>query len=398
MNRVGFRYGFGLAAMTVLGLLLADPAMAQRVNSSGQAPVTDVTGTAITSGDMVSGMFMGTPGPVQTFSCPEATGVRNEGHLLQAELSRGAMWVMVRTPGHRLASSQGGAGSVGWEERQSLLPGALQEDLLGLLSHDDRRSEVVDRIATGLASSSGDASGNERMGRQLAEAMAGLLSSATRMDVHDPGHETATVLTRAVARYNGFVNASSGEFLEAPPEELLAIEAILSRLVIAAMDTHGNAAACGGPLPALAPPSTAAAPSPPPPPAPERAVSVCVWTERGPRDVAAILDLHSGALSVASDGERRPLTHVYPDEIHRAGAALAERDDPIEHRGREYVRFGVPHGVAADGMVVGGTLEGIPLIHGASTDSSPEVIYLPVGEGCLAQPYELQEEVSQVRG
>lgn len=386
----------GLLPIVALGLFLApSEAEAQRVRASGQAAVTDVSGTIITSGDMISGMLVGQPGTVQTFFCSEATGVRNAGQLLAAELELGRMWVMARNPGVRIASLTMGADGAGFEERQLLLSSALQEDLLVLLTAGDDNRLAVEGVVAGLTPPSNGSPGALRAARELVGLLDGLLVATAAMDVYHPGHEVATLLTRTVSRHNAFINASSEEFLRDPTEEFLAVETILSRLVVSAMDYSGDEEACGRPLPA--PPEPAAPPAPPP--VPERAMSICLMTDGDLQDVSAIFLPLTGETLVVVDGQRKPVSEAYPEDPALAiGAELVALDAPIEFRDREYLRFGLPRRMDADGLSRGGEFQGIGIFHEKGADSPPEVIYVPVAEGCLAQPYQRQELVRQVQG
>lgn len=379
----------------VVGLSLATSAEAQTVKQ-GQAAVTDISGTVVTSGDMVAGMLVGQPGTVQSFFCPEATGVRNAGHLLMAELDLGMMWVVTQAPGVRLASTTLEADSRGIEERQLLLSSKVQEDFLVLLTAREHRRFAAEGIHAGLTPPSNSSREASRAARDLVRHLDGLLLATNGMDVHDPGYEVPTLLTRSVARYNAFINASSYEFLGNPTEELLAVEAILSRYIVAAMDYHGDEEACGGPLPASTP---SVDEEPPPPPAPERATTICLFTDGDLRDVAAIHFPLTGETMVAVNGERRPIAEVYPEmDFLAAGAELAERDEPITFGDREYLKFGLPRTVSPAEVTRAGEFQGVSIFHDAGAESPPEVIYIPLASGCTAQPFQRQELVRQVQG
>ncbi len=398
MSRHSARTTLAGAVVLAGGLFLAMDAGAQSVNPQGQAPVTDVSGTIITSGDMVAGMLAGQPGTVQTFFCPEATGVRNAGHLLMAELELGVMWVVTQAPGVRLASASGAlAGLEGTEERQFLLSARLQDDLAEVLSSGSEARSAFRSLEAGLTPASNSSRAARRAARDLVRDLEGLAAATSEMDVYQPGHEVPTHLTRTVARYNAFINASSEEFLRNPTEELLAVEAVLSRFIVAAMDHHGDDSACGAPLPA--PPAPPVEETPPPPPAPERATTICLFTDGDLRNVMAIHLPLTGETLVAVNGERKPVSEVYPeDPALSRGAALAAQDEPVKFGEREYLKFGLPHVVSPDEVTRAGEVDGVSVFHHQGAESPPEVIYVPVGEGCLAQPFQRQELVRQVQG
>jgi hypothetical protein len=391
------RVGLAGSAALAAGLFVVVDGEAQTVNPAGQAPVTDVSGTIVTSGDMVAGMLVGQPGTVQSFFCPEATGVRNAGHILTAELDLGAMWVVTQAPGVRMASAGMTADVTGAEERQFLLSAELQHDLAVLLVAGEGLRAASRSIEAGLTPQSNSSRSARRAARDLVRDLEGLVEATSAMDVHAPGHEVPTHLTRTVARYNAFINASSEEFLRNPTEELMAVEAVLSRFIVAAMDNHGDESACGGPLPAS--PTPPVAETPPPPPAPERATTICLFTDGDLKDVMAIhLPLTNETL-VAVNGERRPIAEVYPEDGSLAkGADLAVRDEPIKFGEREYLTFGLPRAVSPSDVVRAGEVDGVSVFHETGAESPPEVIYIPVAAGCMAQPFQRQELVRQVQG
>ena len=391
------RVGLAGSAALAAGLFVVVDGAAQTVNSRGQAAVTDISGTVVTSGDMVAGMLVGQPGTVQSFFCPEATGVRNAGHILMAELDLGAMWVVTQAPGVRLASAGMTADLTGSEERQFLLSAELQHDLATLLVAGEGRSAASRSMEAGLIPPSNRSRAAQRAARDLVRDLEGLVAATSAMDVHDPGHEVPTHLTRTVARYNAFINASSAEFLQNPTEELMAVEATLSRFIVAAMDNHGDENACGGPLPASSTPPVAE--TPPPPPAPERATTICLFTDGGLKDVMAIhLPLTNETL-VAVNGERKPIAEVYPEDGSLAlGADLAVRDEPLKFGEREYLTFGLPRAISPSDVVKAGEVDGVSVFHETGAESPPEMIYIPVAAGCMAQPFQRQELVRQVQG
>src|SRR5690606_8286466 len=153
-----------------------------------------------------------------------------------------------------------------------------------------------------------------------------------------PGHRTATQLSGVVGAYNTYIEASSAELLGSPPDALLAIQAVLSRLVVAALENEGRPAtrtvdASGL---ACAPPLGPRPPTPPDVPT-ERATVVCVVAADGLRAIGAIV-LASGDTFVATAGRRVPLAEAFPEAIaYAADAPWFARTDALNVNGRRYV-------------------------------------------------------------
>jgi hypothetical protein len=367
-------------ASVALVLALAAPADAQRVNSAGRAMLTDISGTAITTGDMVSGMLLGGPGTVQTYVCSVASGVRNASILLTADLGIGRLQVVSPNPGPIIV------------ER------SLQEDLLVVLSGAEARRAAAGALVDGLTPQGNDGRPARGAAEELVRLLDGMLALAYEMDPEHAGPNMATRLNLAVGQFNTFVNVSSEAFLHAPTQEFLAVQSILSRLVIAAMEHEDRPELCGV---EVVFPLQPIEDRPPPPPPAERAASICLFVDDDLREVSAIVIPSTGDSLVVVNGERRPLSEVYPsgDSVHALAAALVASDDPIELLGQRYVKFGSPRVVSpSDVTRAGDRFRGVVLFQPTGSASPPEVLYVPVGNGCVVQPYEQEVEVMQVRG
>jgi hypothetical protein len=373
-----------ILSVPLLALVLLSPAsplQAQSVNSSGHANITDVSGTTITSGDMVSGMLFAEPGTVQTFFCSAATGVRNAGILLAGDLRAHELQVVMRNPGEIVVNAE------------------IQDDLLVLLMASQGHEAAGSAILAGLTPAGNQTPAQRQAAQELIRQLDGLLAVTESMDVYEPGSEGATRLSRTVGRFNALVNVSSEGFLRSPSQEFLAIQSILSRLVIAAMDFEDRPDGCGLEL-VLAPPPPPAEP-PAPAPVPERAAMMCLLVDDQLREIAAIEIPSTGETFVVVNGERRLLTEVYRTgaEVYAPGNAFVQSDAPIEVRGRRYVRFGTSRAVQPSEVTgVAEWAGGIALFQPVGSATPPELIYVPVQDGCVVQPYALEEDVLQVRG
>ncbi len=381
------RFGFKAAglvmggAVLVGGILAPAPAEA-RQGASGpeRAVVSDVSGTVITTGDMVSGMLMGEPGTVPVLSCGAATGVRDAGLALAWELE--ARTLTVATPNPGLVPA----------------PDELQDDLLHLLSGDGEAPGAASALAAALTPEDNRAPEARKAAEELAENMAGLLTLSVSLEPEKRDLESAVRLTRATARYNAFIQTSSLEFLERAPLELLAVQATLSRLLVGAMEGEGRPDACGAPPP-VAPDPVAEAEVRPPPAPPERAASICLFVDdEGLREVPAIVIPSTGDTLVVADGERRPLREVYATGRYGPGADLVAEDGTVEAMGERYIKFDVPRSVRPGELVRLETYQGANLFGDPDASEPPEVIYVPVERECVVQPFVREDEVRGVHG
>jgi hypothetical protein len=151
------------------------------------------------------------------------------------------------------------------------------------------------------------------------------------------------------------------------------------------------------------PPPFIAPPPPPPPAAPpeEHSIMICVLVDGFPQYVEVVTRPTVGdTLYVTGQGVRRPLRAAFPAPPPTAsGRDWFEREEAVFLNGREYVRFGVPRVVAREEVARIGEYRGVPLFAGATdrADGLPTVLFLPVQDGCIFQPYQLRERV-RVRG
>jgi hypothetical protein len=191
MKRTRACFGAALLACAV-----AAPAAAQRGNGS------DISGANLSSSALAGGLFTPSNGGLAaTFNNSSAV----QTALLKVSSS-------LSTMGHTGRASGGGVTVSG---------GAGQA--VGVLMSANPSTAVRAQVVSALVTSGAPATVRD----ELMGSVEGLLA--------DPKPEN---VRRALAAFNGLVNASHANFLGNPPQEFLAIYAVLSQLV-----TGGNAAA-----------------------------------------------------------------------------------------------------------------------------------------------------------
>lgn len=145
----------------------------------------------------------------------------------------------------------------------------------------------------------------------------------------------------------------------------------------------------------------------PPPPAvslpvarAERPLRLCVLVDGFPHYVDAFYLPESGDTVVVDAGSRRPFSAVYP--VAAEGASEREwfvNDEPIYLMGRPYRKVGLPLVASTADFAPAGEYEGVPVFASADGGESPPArVYVPAGDGCQLQPYQLEEELRRVRG
>jgi hypothetical protein len=375
----------GLVPVVGAGVLLATlatPGQAQLVlNGFNRIDQSDVTGPAVTSGDQAAGLF-GEPGTIQSWNCPVAWGVRRTSDDVVAQLA-----------GDRLASALHTAGSVGGQE-------VLLQLLLGAGGAHDAERRIAGALGAGRERRAQAAS------RDLARRLNGLLGATGKLDPANPGPIAASRLGRAVAAYNEVVDRSSPRFLASPPQEFVAIHAVLNRLVIAAIENEGRPTdvsrvderglACAGSLvPVFTPP--AETPPAETPPIVERAIEICVATESGFRNVAAVYRPGTGDTLVFVGGERRPFAEVHTETAYAQGELWFAGRERVTHEGREYQPFGLPQVVQPGELIARGTYQAVPVFVQPNEATPADVLYFAVRAGCEVQPYRAVERI-RVRG
>ena len=361
----------GGAALAAAALLwAAAPAEAQRVvDGFLRVNQSDVTGPAVTSGDQLN--FE--PGTVQSVSCAAAWGIRTEGRKVDEALYR-----LVLAPADTPAR-------VLWE--------GAQRDVARLLAGGPGARAAGRSVAAALSPASNRGARGEA--RRLVVRLEGLLGAVGRMDPRDPGRGAPTRLYESVGAWDDFVDASSAPFLAAPPDEMLAIQAVLARLDRAAIE-H---AARDGDTEAVDAFGLACAPPPAPVAVEEIPFEVCVLAEGDFRWARGLFVPATGDSLAEAGGARRPFAEAYPGrEGYAAGLPWFARDTPVVVGGREYRQWGMSRVVTPGELAPSGTHRGVPVFVAPGERTPPDVIYLPFRPGCEVQPYRRSAEYRRVRG
>ncbi|MGC1393142.1 MAG: hypothetical protein WA828_02585 [Coleofasciculaceae cyanobacterium] len=190
------KLGLGLAV--ACGLMAGvTPAQAQSGNFS------DVTGTIITTSDVVGGFSPGGD---------RITNLAFRTSAIANAVNNAAVAVNQQLASRNLPIAANGA--------PTAIPDAVQE-AIGCASSGSNAAACVGQIEQGLV----NGGANPALARNLA-------LSLDRLTVG--GEVDAGRLLALVRAYNGLINNSSAQFLSNPPEELRAVQSVLSILLNAA--------------------------------------------------------------------------------------------------------------------------------------------------------------------
>jgi hypothetical protein len=196
----------------------------------------------------------------------------------------------------------------------------------------------------------------------------------------------------AVHVYDSPFTLGAEQFVPNPdcPLECLADDrlAVTTRLVGGLVLAVGRRPAAPAPPLVVVPPVIVAPPR-------EEAMRICVQEEGIPRWTEATYLPETGdTVVVGANGVRRPFRAVYPD----VGTSASSRpwfinSENVFHRGREYVRYGLPQAVEPAELVRQGEYDGVPLFTrvGAGTApgsaDAPGQLLFPVQPECVFQIY-----------
>lgn len=361
-----------LAAAALFAALAAwsAPAQAQLVyRDFHRVDQSDVTGLSMTTADML-GLEAA---PVRSFSCTVAWGVRTSASSTARSLERGTV-------------TGAAAGS-------RTLRTDVQQDLHALLY--GRGSGM--RIAAGLAPT-GSSREAELAAVALVRALDGLFSSAERMDPARPGIAAPTRFSAAIAAWDDYLDASTVEFLSAPTDELLAVHAVLTRMVNEAIENHGRVEtvavpgglACAGVMDEedFTPMDSSISEE-------LRPFEMCTVQEYGPVQVYGQITASGDSLAIV-EGTERPLRDAYP-------AATPVTESSWYHGGADlmlgrerYVKYGSTRELIPGSVALFTRHEGVN-VYAVPGVPRPNAVYLPVG-GCVFHEYRLARTSSNARG
>ena len=188
------------------------PAQAQKGNQS------DVTGASVTTSDIAGGTF-----------APSPAGGRGQVAFTsstdQVIVNQAAVKLLNQLITITLTSSV-----------DSSIPSGTQQNLLSVLTASGSLQANASIGFTSALSSSVQGGPTVKQAQQLVNSLKGLLK--TNPATANPSSRQVsnvkvnpTRLVAAVKAYNDLINASSAQFLNNPPPELLAIRSVLSQLI-----------------------------------------------------------------------------------------------------------------------------------------------------------------------
>ncbi|BAY09775.1 hypothetical protein [Calothrix sp. NIES-2098] len=232
MNIKHFPYHLSLSFTFALALIIcqtSQPASAQTNNFS------DSTSNILTTGDITGGTFYQYP---STNSGEPITGVVFKSSSVQAAVNNAAVDIVGKLSINGLTSPTG-----------QPIPSETQQNLRSVLTgsecvpstngnltqstapgNSENTNACTGQITAALSSVQGNA-GLERV-QQLAKKLQGLLkTNSSKQTELANGRVNAIRLIDVVNAYNDLIDNSSAEFLNNPPPELQAIQAVLLQLV-----------------------------------------------------------------------------------------------------------------------------------------------------------------------
>jgi hypothetical protein len=383
MNRINRSSAASLLTRTAV--LTTTLVVAGAVVAEAQRPIagfprsdqTDVTGPAVTSGDQMAAMFT-EPGTIRSMFCPVAWGVRTATQTVQQRLAGATLQPALLVGGTEIGST-------------------AQLRVLSVMSTPGGDREAADHIVNALVQ--GNNPGARRAARRLVDEVRGLFPVVERMDPLRPGEAGPTRLTRAVAAYNGFIDASAESFLRSPAQEMTAIHSVLNHLVIASLENEGREARAdvvdqaGLACAMLFPPVPAA-----PPPPVEQAIEMCVMVDGEFRNIAMLRRPDTGETMVLVNGERQPLAAVYPTATVVPSPEWVSRGEAITIGTTNYQPFGVTRAASPGELSRRGQVQGHDYFTAPNESiTSPTVVYFLAGPECVVQPYRSAETI-RVRG
>lgn len=205
--------GLGFALGTSLLLSRTLPAGAQNQSDvTGPIITTTTTGPIITTDGTGTNITTNNRNRIAFSNFGIVRAVNTASLTLTAQLNNGSLAVPVSL-----------------NRNATAIPPEVQRILLAILrgqSLDNASGSVlVNRFARALSSAPGGPS--EQLARNLATSLSGIFAPNNTVN--------PTRFVAAVKAYNAAIAASSGEFLNNPPPELLATQSVLSTLVNSAL-------------------------------------------------------------------------------------------------------------------------------------------------------------------
>ena len=178
-----------------------------------QAQLSDITGAIITTSDIADGIY--------SSQNPQRVIISFRTSEIAAAVNRSAVSVNERLVAGNLPV-------IASNIPTTSLSKTVQQDLQNLLTRTGNVNDSTNRLTSGLVEG---CSGVDAIRAQnLVRSLEGLTSNGTISPAQ---------LRLAVEAYNNLINATRADCLSNPPEELLAIQSVLSALVNAALRAQG---------------------------------------------------------------------------------------------------------------------------------------------------------------
>ncbi|HEY9604414.1 MAG TPA: hypothetical protein V6C85_22550 [Allocoleopsis sp.] len=190
----------GLGVVLGMGSVMSgNPAQAQTGNQS------DTTGAIVTTSDITGGAFAPSGGGRRTIvfrTNDIKNSVYNAAGTLNQQLAARVLPIVATGP-------------------QTAISAAVQQNLECVLTERTNTGNCIDQLANALANAGADPT----LARNLVSSLRGLTNG---------GKVDAAQFDAVVRAYNAFINGSNVALLSNPPEELRAIQSVLSILLNAA--------------------------------------------------------------------------------------------------------------------------------------------------------------------
>jgi hypothetical protein len=198
IRHLGLQIGVGVA-LAIAGVICENPAQAQTGNQS------DTTGAIVTTSDITGGVFAPSGGGQRTIvyrTNQIERSVYSAAGTLNQQLAARTLPIIATGP-------------------QTAISAAVQQNLECVLIGAANSGGCSDQLVSALVNAGADPTLTRN-----------LVSSLRRLT--DAGRVDAAQFNVVVRAYNAFINGSSATLLTNPPDELRAIQAVLSILLNAA--------------------------------------------------------------------------------------------------------------------------------------------------------------------
>jgi hypothetical protein len=119
-------------------------------------------------------------------------------------------------------------------------------------------------------------------------------------------------------------------------------------------------------------------------------VRVCLVDNGVLKEVTADYNQATGEKTIIVNGVRKDFNSVYP--VTGAGYAATQpwfiNNELVNFSGKPFVKYGLPRVLGINEIVKAGVYKGVGVFAEPGYKGAPEVIYLPVRQGCEFQPYQ----------